>query len=193
MSGCWTGCFSMMPAAPSAPVASNPTSAAPAAVEFKVKVAPPDPILVTAQLFNQDTDPKKVNLGIGAYRTDEGVPWVLPSVKEAEMLIAKDPKAIKEYLPIDGLPQLKKLASELVFTPATLASGRVASVQALSGTGALRVAGEFLVEKLGVKKLYHSAPTWGNHTAIFKNSNMDVETYPYYFPETRGYPRSAPS
>jgi aspartate/tyrosine/aromatic aminotransferase len=167
--------------------AARPALLAQTAVEFEVDVAPPDPILVTAQLFNQDTDPKKVNLGIGAYRTDEGVPWVLPSVKEAEMLIAKDATAIKEYLPIDGLPQLRKLARELVFTPATIESGRVASVQALSGTGALRVAGEFLKEKLGVAKLYHSAPTWGNHTAIFKNSNMEVSTYPYYDAETRGF------
>merc|ERR1719398_675111 len=151
MSGCWTGCFSFMPAASPAPVASNPTSAAPAAVEFKVKVAPPDPILVTAQLFNQDTHPQKVNLGIGAYRTEKGVPWVLPSIKAAEMIIAQDPKAIKDYLAIDGLPELKKAAQELVFSPATLSSGRVASCQALSGTGALRVAGEFLNCQLGVE------------------------------------------
>jgi aspartate/tyrosine/aromatic aminotransferase len=152
-----------------------------------VKVAPPDPILVTAQLFNQDTHPQKVNLGIGAYRTEKGVPWVLPSIKAAEMIIAQDPKAIKEYLAIDGLPELKKAAQELVFTPATLASGRVASCQALSGTGALRVAGEFFNSQLGVKKLYHSDPTWGNHTAIFGKCNMKVETYPYYKPSTRGF------
>merc|ERR1719421_540076 len=187
MSGCWTGCFSFMSAKPSSPAASNPTSAAPAAVEFKVKVAPPDPILVTAQLFNQDTDPKKVNLGIGAYRTEKGVPWVLPSIKAAEMIIAQDPKAIKEYLAIDGLPELKKDAQELVFAPATLSSGRVASCQALSGTGALRVAGEFLNCQLGVKKLYHSDPTWGNHTAIFNKCNMKVGTYPYYHEATRGF------
>ena len=152
-----------------------------------VKVAPPDPILVTAQLFNQDTHPQKVNLGIGAYRTNQGVPWVLPSVKAAEMMIAEDPKAIKEYLPIDGLPELKKAAQELVFSKETLSSGRVASCQALSGTGALRVAGEFLNCQLGVKKLYHSDPTWGNHTAIFNKCNMQVGTYPYYHEATRGF------
>jgi len=143
--------------------------------------------LVTAQLFNQDTDPKKVNLGIGAYRTEKGVPWVLPSIKAAEMIIAQDPKAIKEYLAIDGLPELKKAAQELVFSKATLSSGRVASCQALSGTGALRVAGEFLNCQLGVKKLYHSDPTWGNHTAIFNKCNMQVGTYPYYHEATRGF------
>jgi aspartate/tyrosine/aromatic aminotransferase len=152
-----------------------------------VKVAPPDPILVTAQLFNQDTHPQKVNLGIGAYRTNQGVPWVLPSVKAAEMMIAEDPKAIKEYLGIDGLPEMKKAAQELIFSAATLSSGRVASCQALSGTGALRVAGEFLNSQLGVKKMYQSEPTWGNHVAIFKKSNMQIETYPYYHEETRGF------
>ena len=75
------------------------STTAPASIEFKVEVAPPDPILVTAQLFNQDTDPQKVNLGIGAYRTEKGVPWVLPSIKAAEMIIAQDPKAIKESQP----------------------------------------------------------------------------------------------
>jgi aspartate/tyrosine/aromatic aminotransferase len=174
-------------AAKPAPVAANPTSASSGPVEFQVKVAPPDPILVTAQLFNQDTHPQKVNLGIGAYRTEKGKPWVLPSVKAAEMIIAQDPEAIKEYLAIDGLPELKKTAQELVFSPATLSSGRVASCQALSGTGALRVAGEFLNSQLGVKKLYHSDPTWGNHTAIFGKCNMKVETYPYYKPATRGF------
>merc|ERR1719426_712748 len=186
MSGCWTGCFSMMPAK-AAPVATNPTSASSGPVEFKVKVAPPDPILVTAQLFNQDTHPQKVNLGIGAYRTEKGVPWVLPSIKAAEMIIAQDPEAIKEYLAIDGLPELKKASQELVFAPATLVTGRVASCQALSGTGALRVAGEFLNSQLGVTKLYHSDPTWGNHTAIFAKCNMKVETYTYYKPSTRGF------
>jgi len=109
------------------------------------------------------------------------------SVKAAEMMIAEDPKAIKEYLGIDGLPEMKKAAQELIFSAATLSSGRVASCQALSGTGALRVAGEFLNSQLGVKKMYQSEPTWGNHVAIFKKSNMQIETYPYYHEETRGF------
>jgi len=152
-----------------------------------VPLAPPDPILVTAANFKEDPNPKKVNLGIGAYRTEAGVPWVLPSIKAAEMMIAQDHKADKEYLPIDGLPAFKKAAQELLFSPETLKSGRVASCQALSGTGSLRVCGEFFKVHVGINKLYWSEPTWGNHQAIFKNSGMEIAPYTYYKESTRGF------
>lgn len=152
-----------------------------------VKLAPADPILSLATLFKEDTNPKKVNLGIGAYRTNEGVPWVLPSVREAEKVIANDEKANKEYVPIDGPPEFKKAVQDLLFTEELVKSGRVATCQALSGTGALRVAGAFLQENLATKKIHVSDPTWGNHDAIFKKAGLEIKTYPYYHAPTRGF------
>jgi len=152
-----------------------------------VAVAPPDPILSLATLYKEDSAPNKVNLGIGAYRDETGVPWVLPSVREAEMEIAKDTSLDKEYIPIDGPPALKRPVQELLFTPEALDSGRIATAQVLSGTGGLRVAADFLVKNIGTKTVYVSDPTWGNHNAIFKNSGLEVKQYRYYDAATRGF------
>ncbi|CAD7955221.1 unnamed protein product [Amoebophrya sp. A25] len=150
-----------------------------------VAMAPPDPILNTAAMFKGDTDTRKVNLGIGAYRTEEGDPWILPVVKRAEEDMLRELSGTginKEYLPVDGLASLKSACQKLIFGQA---DARIASVQCLSGTGSLRVLGEFLNANLGCKKLFYSDPTWGNHPTIFEKSGIKCEKYPYYDPTTR--------
>merc|ERR1719238_206331 len=117
-----------------------------------LKEAPIDPILGTTLLYNADTDKRKVNLGVGAYRSEAGKPYVLEVVKdaEAEMLKELGGKLDKEYAPIDGPPDLKRLTQDLSFgaDAASVKEGRVVSTQALSGTGALRVAAEFVKQHL---------------------------------------------
>jgi len=153
-----------------------------------VEEAPPDPILGTALAYKADTDSRKVNLGIGAYRTEQGKPYVLPVVMRAEQDILNETgKTIdKEYSTIDGPPELKAVTQKILFGDNSKAvnDGRVASVQALSGTGALRVAGEFIKTHMNeaCHTIYVSDPTWGNHNAIFKKAGMTVKTYPYYNP-----------
>jgi len=152
-----------------------------------VKLAPPDAILDTARQFKEDTHPKKVNLGIGAYRTDDGKPYVLPIIKkvEEEILAQTGTEVNKEYVPIDGKAELKALTQKLYFGEA---SDRIASTQALSGTGALRLAADFIKQHVreAAHTVYICNPTWGNHTAIFKKAGMKVEEYPYWKEETRG-------
>ncbi len=127
---------------------------------------------------------KQVNLGIGAYRTEEGVPWVLPVVRKAEgeLLQELGTENDKEYAPIDGLPGMKKATQNLIFGKS---DPRIASTQALSGTGALRIVGEFMARFLNYKKVYYSDPTWGNHPTIFEKSGMVAEKYPYWNAEKK--------
>lgn len=156
-----------------------------------IEVAPVDPILGTTLAFNADNDVNKINLGVGAYRTEAGSPFVLDVVKNAEkhMLAELGTKVNKEYAPIDGPPGLKPLTQHLIFgeDSAALKDGRVASLQALSGTGALRVVAEFVKTymKPEMHEIWVSDPTWGNHNAIFEKAGLTVKTYPYYKKETK--------
>lgn len=155
--------------------------------------APVDPILGTALAFQADTDPQKVNLGIGAYRTEEGLPYVLPVVKAAEQeIVSKMGSTIdKEYSTIDGPPELKTATQKLVFgdSEEVVTSGRIASVQSLSGTGSLRVAAEFIkiFMKPPAHEIWISTPTWGNHPTIFQAAGLTVHEYPYYKAQTKGF------
>ena len=139
-------------------------------------MAPGDPILSLSLAFREDSDENKVNLGIGAYRDDDGKPYVFKAVHIAEKKIVDDPSLDKEYLPIDGLAEFTKGARGAVFgwDHPDVKSGRVASLQTLSGTGALRLAADFLA-KFRPAPVYVSDPTWGNHNAIFKNSGLEVK------------------
>lgn len=153
-----------------------------------VEEAPADPILGITQNFNADTDPRKVNLGVGAYRTEEGKPWVLPSVRKAEQDIVNSNKYNKEYIPIDGIPEFTKAASELLLgvdSPA-LKEKRVAVVQSISGTGALRLGGEFIHKFFSGASIYISDPTWGNHQNIFRHANVAYKNYRYFNPANNG-------
>jgi len=155
-----------------------------------VKQAPLDPILGTTQLYNEDPDPRKINLGVGAYRTEDGKPYVLNVIKEAEkeLLDNLGTKHNKEYAAIDGIKELKPLTQALVFgaDSAAVKEKRVASVQALSGTGALRVVTEFAkVHFPGLSEIWSSDPTWGNHLAIFTKAGLVNKTYPYWKADTK--------
>lgn len=113
------------------------------------------------EVFNLDKSSLKVNLGVGSYRDDNGKPYVLPSVKQAEKnIFAAD--LDKEYTLISGIPSFTKYAAELAYgeNSAPLKENRISVVQCISGTGALRVGGEFLNRFYSSKKIYLPTPTW---------------------------------
>ncbi|KAJ4806561.1 Aspartate aminotransferase [Rhynchospora pubera] len=150
--------------------------------------APEDPILGVTVAYNKDLSPLKVNLGVGAYRTEEGKPLVLNVVKNAEQSLINDPSRFKEYLPITGLAEFNKLSAKLIFgadSPA-IQENRVATVQCLSGTGSLRVGGEFLAKHYHERSIYIPVPTWGNHPKVFMMAGLKPMSYRYYDPSTRG-------
>ncbi|KAI3691167.1 hypothetical protein L2E82_49386 [Cichorium intybus] len=168
-------------------ISSSPTSAG-NSVFGNVVRAPEDPILGVTVAYNKDPSPVKLNLGVGAYRTEEGKPLVLNVVRKAEHLLVNDRSRIKEYLPIVGLADFNKLSAKLILgsdSPA-IQGNRVTTVQCLSGTGSLRVGAEFLAKHYYQRTIYIPNPTWGNHTKIFTLGGLTVKTYRYYDPVTRG-------
>lgn len=122
----------------------------------------------------------KVNVGVGAYRCDEGMPFVLPCVRKAEAILQAS-NLDHEYLGIAGCVEFVNHALEFVYGAdcKPLQEGRIAGVQTLSGTGGLRVMGEVLKE-FGHTEIYVPNPTWGNHIPIFRNSGLEVKKYAYY-------------
>merc|ERR1719428_2410019 len=125
-----------------------------------VPAAPLDPILGVSQRHAKDTDPRKVNVSIGAYRTDEGKPLVLNCVKKAEKMMLNDTSLNKEYLPQRGDVEYAKLCQNLIFGADSklLKDGCVATVQTLSGTGALRLGAEFMKRYAPGTTIYVSDP-----------------------------------
>lgn len=163
-----------------------------ASVWSKVQMGPEDPILGVSVAFNKDTDPKKINLGVGAYRDDNGKPFVLESVREAEKRIFES-KLDHEYLPIGGHAQYNKLVQELQLGKDSPVIGekRAVTIQTLSGTGALKVAASFMNRWIDLpgdnkKFVYLPNPTWGNHIPIFQDSGFQVKYYKYYDDKTCG-------
>jgi len=163
-----------------------------ASVWNKVEKGPEDPILGITVAYLKDTSMKKVNLGVGAYRDDIGRPYVLECVREAEKRIY-DGKVDHEYLPIGGLQQFTKVAQELCLgrDSVVIKEKRAVTVQAISGTGALRLAGDFLHRFIDLpgdnkKTIYLPNPTWGNHIPIFKDAGLQTKTYKYYDEKTFG-------
>ena len=152
-----------------------------------VPMAPADPILGLSAGFKADKNPKKVNLGVGAYRDNDGKTFVFPVVRQAEAAIVADMTLDKEYLPIDGLAEFRKGAQGVLFgwNSPLVGDARVASVQTLSGTGALRVVGEFLA-KFKPAAMYVSNPTWGNHDKVFAAAGVNVRKYRYFDKKTKG-------
>lgn len=152
-------------------------------------MGPPDPILGVSEAFKKDDNPKKMNLGVGAYRDDGGKPYVLPSVRKAEKTII-DAGMNKEYAPIGGDANFCKLSANLAFGEGNevVANGRNVTAQCISGTGSLRVGAAFLSKWFpGNKTVYLPKPSWGNHTPIFKHAGMEVAGYRYYDPKTCGF------
>ncbi|KAK0233174.1 glutamic oxaloacetic transaminase AAT1 [Armillaria fumosa] len=153
-----------------------------------VPAGPPDPILGVSEAFKADRDPRKINLGVGAYRDGTGKPYVLTSVKKAEDLIATN-HPDKEYLPITGLPEFTKNAAKLAYgaDSVPLSQGAIAVTQSISGTGALRIGGAFLARHYPHSKvIYLPTPSWGNHTPIFRDSGLEVRNYRYFDKGTVG-------
>jgi aspartate aminotransferase len=155
-----------------------------------VEQAPADPILGVSEAFKADPSPLKLNLGVGAYCTEEGKPLVLNVVRKAEQRILTGPEGVdKEYLAIGGHPTFCKLARQLAFGSSSLpvSQDRVVTLQCISGTGSLRVGAEFIAAHYkGSRTVLIPDPTWGNHRAIFQAAGLQVRSYRYYQPATRG-------
>ena len=153
-----------------------------------VVAAPPDAIFGVVAAYNADTRADKINLAVGAYRDADGRPWVLPCVRRAETLLQQQQPG-HEYLPVGGLAAFTVGArtAALGADGACCAHSRVASVQTLSGTGALRLAAELLARwHRGPRTVHLPAPTWDNHAAVFAAAGLGVRHYRYWDAKTRG-------
>ena len=152
-----------------------------------VEMAPRDPILGLNEQFAADTNPNKVNLGVGVYYDDTGKLPLLKCVQAAEAQIMGTPKA-RGYLPIDGIAAYDGAVKGLVFGSESdvVTSDRVATIQAIGGTGGLKVGADFLRRMGASKQLLISDPSWENHRALFTAAGFDVDTYPYYDAANRG-------
>jgi len=153
-----------------------------------VEMGPPDAILGVTEAFKRDSNPSKMNLGVGAYRDDEGKPFVLPSVRKAEEnLLAAHLN--HEYATIIGEPDCYNESVKLAFGADSdvVKNGNLASAQGISGTGSLRIGAALINSHFpGNKVVYLPKPSWGNHTPIFKHAGVAVEGYRYYEPNTCG-------
>lgn len=151
-------------------------------------MGPPDAILGVTEAYKRDTNSKKINLGVGAYRDDNGKPYILPSVLKAEEII-QCKNFDKEYSPISGSAEFCKLSIQLAMGDdcKPVKEGCNATVQGISGTGSLRIGAAFFNSFAPNKVVYLPTPSWGNHTPIFKHSGLDVKSYKFYKPETCGF------
>jgi aromatic-amino-acid transaminase len=152
-----------------------------------VPLAPADPILGLTEAFLADSNPKKVNLGVGVYQNGQGKVPVLAAVREAERRWYEKEDS-KTYLPIDGVPAYVAAVQKLLFGKDSplLASGRVVTAQAMGGTGALKLGADFLRRFVPGASVYLSAPSWENHRALFEAAGFTVNDYAYYDPKTHG-------
>jgi len=152
-----------------------------------VEMAPRDPILGLNEQFNADPNPAKVNLGVGVYFDDNGKLPLLKCVQEAEKQLVDSAKP-RGYLPIDGIAAYDKAVQGLVFgaDSAIVTEGRVATVQAVGGTGGLKIGADFLKRLNPNATVLISDPSWENHRALFQNAGFKVDTYPYYDAAKRG-------
>ena len=145
-----------------------------------IPLAPPDAILGLGEAFKKDPNPNKINLSVGVYKDAAGNTPVLASVKEAESRLLSGEKS-KTYLAIEGLPDYGRRVQELLFgaNHEIVTSGRSATAQSPGGTGALRVAADFLRKHFPTGRVWCSKPTWANHQAIFTAAGLGVEQYAY--------------
>ena len=152
-----------------------------------IEFYPGDPILGLVETYNQDPRTHKVNLGIGIYFDENGQMPLLNCVRQAEIKRAATPQP-RPYLPMEGLAAYRTACQRLLFGDhaAVLQEKRVATIQTLGGSGALKVGADFLHRWFPEAKLYVSDPTWDNHRSIFEGAGFEVDTYPYYDPATIG-------
>jgi len=159
----------------------------PASLLTAVELAPRDPILGVTDAFIADSNPAKVNLGVGVYFDENGKLPLLACVKQAEREMT-DKGAPRGYLPIDGLAAYDKAVQGLLFgtDSETVKSGRAVTVQALGGTGGLKVGADFLRRFAPNAQVWISNPSWENHRALFEGAGFTVNNYTYYDPATQG-------
>jgi aromatic-amino-acid transaminase len=152
-----------------------------------VELAPRDPILGLNEQFAADPNPAKVNLGVGVYYDDSGKLPLLRCVVEAERLMAETPRP-RGYLPIDGIAAYDRAVQGLVFgdDSAAVKERRIATVQALGGTGGLKIGADFLKHIAPQASVWISDPSWENHRQLFEAAGFSVKSYAYYDPKTHG-------
>ena len=152
-----------------------------------IPLAPPDKILGISEAYNNDSNPQKINLGVGAYRDNSGKPIIFPSVKKAEeILLGKETE--KEYTAIVGSKNFQSIVKNFIFNNSNkdangkqlIDDGRIVTAQTISGTGSLRVIADFLNRFYSNKKILVPKPTWANHVAVFKDAGLEPEFYSYY-------------
>src|SRR3954469_18120342 len=162
-------------------------STASASIFSAIDMAPRDPILGITEAFNADTNPAKINLGVGVYYDDNGKVPLLGCVRKAEALLMETPTP-RTYLPIDGLAAYDKAVQELVFgaDSAVIQEKRAVTVQAVGGTGALKLGADFLQRFAPGAQVYISDPSWENHRALFESAGFTVNNYAYYDAATHG-------
>ncbi|WP_136799328.1 aromatic amino acid transaminase [Desulfosediminicola ganghwensis] len=146
-----------------------------------IEAAPADSILGLTEAFKNDSNPAKVNLGVGVYKDDAGNTPILGSVKAAERILVEK-ETTKSYLPISGDPGYGAAVQKLLFgeNSEVITSGRAATVHAPGGTGALRVGAELLKKFKKQAKVWISKPTWANHKGIFSAAGFELAEYAYY-------------
>lgn len=139
-------------------------------------------------LYKADPAPEKVDIVVGAYRSDDGIPYVFDVVRRAEKELALDHSLNKEYLAIDGLADFNRMAQELLFGAENplVKSKKIVTVQCPAGTGCLRIGFEFLRYHLPAE-VFVSKPTWSNHISIIHASGLKTTEYPYYNPTTKAF------
>ncbi len=147
----------------------------------KVVAAPADPILGLTEEFKNDPRTDKINLGVGIYKNESGETPVLNTVKKAEAALLESEKT-KSYLTIEGTAEYAAAVQQLLFGEQAeiISSQRAKTAQAPGGTGALRVAGEFIKRHLGEVKVWISNPTWANHHGVFAAAGLETKEYTYY-------------
>lgn len=153
----------------------------------QLTMAPSDPILGLTEAFRKDPNPHKINLGVGVYKDEKGHTPILSSVAKARQRILAA-ETTKSYLAIDGSPEYSRAVQELLLGAGhpLLDSGQAVTVQAPGGTGALRVAADFLHQHFPAARVWISEPTWANHSQIFRLAGIQVQTYPYFDAHTNG-------
>ena len=153
----------------------------------RVEKAPADPILGLTEAFNADTRTNKVNLGVGMFKNEQGITPILTTVKEAERRLLAD-ETTKSYLAISGDAEYAWQVQALLFGQGheVINNHLARTAQTPGGTGALRVAAEFMVRKLDVETIWISSPTWANHSAIFSAAGLQTKPYRYYDAASQG-------
>lgn len=152
----------------------------------KVTAAPADPILGLTDAFRKDPRTDKINLGVGIYKDEAGQTPVLRCVKKAEARLVQE-QTTKNYLSIEGTEAYGRVVQKLLFgaDSAVIGAGRARTAQAPGGTGALRIAGEFIANHLDSKTIWISNPTWANHQKVFTTAGLEVKEYGYYNAATK--------